>query len=76
MKETLHNGRWYRLTLKMGRTFTAEYIVENTQGREEYFIFPDGSKTPAGDLIPFLSNIEEIERPEENAHYDITDFLV
>ncbi|MFO7850802.1 MAG: hypothetical protein R6V67_12680 [Spirochaetia bacterium] len=76
MKETLHDGHWYRLTLKMGRTFTAEYIIEKREKQEEYFVFPDQSRTPAGDLIPFLSSIEEIEKPEEDAHYDITDFLV
>lgn len=75
MDYELQEGHWYRLTLPMGKEFIAEFVVERGREKGEFFLFPDQSRTRKEDLLPYLSDIEEIEKPEENARYDINDFL-
>ncbi len=75
MEQSFKEGRWYRLTLPLGKEYIAQYLIEHGGGRGEYFLFPDQSRTAAGDLVPFLNKAEEIDPPEKNARYDISDFL-
>ncbi len=71
----LKEGSWYRLSLPMEKFYIAVYIIERGTKRRGFFQFPDQSRSPVEDLMPFLENIEEIDRPEEGSRYDIADFL-
>ena len=75
MDHTLKEGNWYRLTLPMGKTYTAQYVIERGNEKGEYFLFPDRSRTAVHDLLPFLSEIEEVDEPDTRTWYDIGDFL-
>jgi len=59
----------------MEKIYVALYIIERGSTRRGFFQFPDQSRTSVEDLMPFLKNIEEIEKPEEGSRYDIGDFL-
>ncbi len=75
MNKSLISGRWYRLELPMEKIFYAEYRIENTGRKEEWFCFLDGSRKEVEDIMPYLTSIIEIDTPEASRKYDIRDYM-
>ena len=63
--KNLVSGRWYILHLPLGKTFTAQYLIESSGRQVEWFVFPDHSRKRASELLSYLSDIEETAPPGE-----------
>ena len=59
----------------MEKIFYAEYRVENSGTEIAWFLFLDGSRKEADDIIPYLTSIIEIEAPDKSRTYDIRDYM-
>ncbi len=63
------------MELPMEKIFYAEYRVENSGTEIAWFLFLDGSRKEADDIIPYLTSIIEIEAPDKSRTYDIRDYM-
>ena len=75
MNTELQSGQWYRLELPYNKIFIAEYRADGVDPEQGVFHFPDGSEKEAGDIVPFLSSIIEIDKPDLSRDFNIADFL-
>ncbi len=66
MKAELEQDSWYKITLSVGKVFTAYH-------KDGEFIFTDGSSKYSEDIVPFTESIVICDPPENILN--IVDFL-
>lgn len=59
----------------MEKIFYAEYRIEHSGTERAWFLFLDGSRKEADDIIPYLTSLIEIEAPDKSRSYDIRDYM-
>ncbi len=75
MNESLKSGQWYRLELPLEKVFIAEYTRSQDDNEGGWFIFPDGSRKEAGDILPYLASLIEIDEPDLSGEFNIAEFF-